>query len=686
MYHDEYSEKLFTRRAFFIGGLQLLGLVILGVRLAWLQIAQGKRYKMLSDKNRINIKILPPPRGEIVDRFGVPLAVNIQIYRVLIIPEQTDNIEKSLRTLQKIIYVEEDHIQRILKDSTKTAKFIPIRIKEGLSWGDVARVEVRLPDLPGIFIDVGDIRSYPYRDTTAHIVGYVRAASKEDLEVNNPVLRLPGFRIGKTGIEKAYDINLRGRPGAAEVEVNVVGREVRELKRKDPLLGRRVTLTIDGELQRITQEMLAEHKSASAVVMDAYSGAIYAMASYPSFDPNMFVRGLTKEEWQELSEDPARPQTNKAISGQYPPGSTFKMMTALAGLEAGVINRDTMVFCHGYYEYGQSRYHCWKRGGHGYVNLETAIKESCDTFFYKIATEIGIDKIANMAQRFGLGSTLGLELGSEASGLIPDEAWKKKTLGTIWYPGETIISSIGQGYILTTPLQLAVMTARLINGGLGVKPWLTGYIGEQYLGRDNWDKLDINPKHLDLLRRGMNRAVNDMKGTAYSSRIDIKGMEMGGKTGTAQVQRITQEQRRLGIKNEDLPWDQRHHALFVGYAPIADPRYVCSVVVEHGVGGSKVAAPIAKLLLEQVQRRDPAGTRIQSEVLESNEQKVQKVQKVQLEALPVVEQTQQPPESVVLPPPMRKPERQEQSAPSMPQSEFEPHQKIKEIMKSHYND
>ena len=521
MYHDEYSEKLFTRRAFVIGGLQLLGLAILGVRLAWLQIAQGKRYKMLSDNNRINIKILPPPRGEIVDRFGVPLAVNTQTYRVLIIPEQTDNIEKSLRALQKVIYVEEEHIARILKESTRTAKFIPLRIKEGLSWGDVARIEVRLPDLPGIFIDVGDIRSYPYRDATAHIVGYVRAASKEDLEVEDPVLRLPGFRIGKTGIEKVYDEELRGKPGAAEVEVNVVGREVRELKRKDPLLGRRITLTIDGELQRVAQETLAEHKSASAVVMDAYSGAIYAMASYPAFDPNMFVRGLTQEEWQELSQDPAHPQTNKAISGQYPPGSTFKMMTALAGLEAGVINRNTMVFCPGHYEYGQSRYHCWKRGGHGYVTLETAIKESCDTFFYKMATEIGIDKIAEMARRFGLGNTLGLELGGEGTGLIPDEAWKKKTLGTIWYPGETIISSIGQGNVTTTPLQLAVMTARLVNGGLGVKPWLTGYVGEEYLGLDDWGSIGVNPKHLELIRTGMERVVNEQHGTAYSSRIDV---------------------------------------------------------------------------------------------------------------------------------------------------------------------
>lgn len=613
MYHDDYSEKSFTRRAFVIGGLQLFGLIILGARLAWLQIAQGKRYKMLSDKNRINIKIIPPPRGEIVDRFGVPLAINTQIYRVLIIPEQTDDIEKSLRALQHVIYLEEEHIARVIKEASKTAKFIPLRIKEDLSWGDVAKVEVRLPDLPGVFIDVGDVRSYPYRDSTAHIIGYVRSVSKEDLEADDPVLRLPGFRIGKTGVEKVYDKEMRGKPGAAEVEVNVVGREVRELKRKDALPGRRVTLSVDGELQRITQEALSAHQSASAVIMDAYSGAVYAMASYPAFDPNMFVRGLTTQEWQAIVQNPTHPQTNKAISGQYPPGSTFKMVTALAGLEAGIINHNTTVFCPGHYDYGNdNRYHCWKSAGHGYMTLETALQESCDVFFYKLSTEIGIDAIADMARRLGLGERLGLELSREKPGFIPDTAWKKETTGRPWYPGETIISSIGQGSILTTPLQLAVMTARLVNGGRAVKPWITSYVGDTYLGHDGWEDLDIDPKHLDFVCKGMARVVNNIRGTAHGSRIKTEGMEMGGKTGTAQVQRITLEQRRLGIKNKDLPWTQRHHALFVGYAPVHDPRYVCSVVVEHGVGGSSAAAPIAKTLLEQTQRRDPASTQTAS--------------------------------------------------------------------------
>tara|TARA_R110001592_G_scaffold27763_21_gene102888 strand:- start:23653 stop:25572 length:1920 start_codon:yes stop_codon:yes gene_type:complete len=619
MNHDEYSEKIFTRRAFFVGALQAIGLCILGGRLAWLQIAQGKRYRMLSDKNRINIKILPPPRGQIVDRFGVPLAVNTQTYRVLIIPEQTDDIEKSLRALQNIIDVEDRDIVRVVGDSLKGSKFIPIKIREGLSWGEVARVEVNLPDLPGLFIDVGDIRSYPYRDATAHIVGYVRAVSKDDLQDDDPVLRLPGFRIGKTGIERYYDDALRGKAGAAEVEVNVIGREVRELKRKDAVSGRRVTLSIDGELQRFAMETLSEYKSASAVIMDAHTGAIYAMASYPAFDPNMFVRGFSNDEWKEIIEDTGLPQTNKAISGQYPPGSTFKMVTALAGLKAGVINKNTHAFCSGKYEYGKDSFHCWKKQGHGNVDLATALEQSCDIYFYKMATEVGIDAISEMAHSLGLGETLGLELSQEKFGLIPTIAWKRKVMGKPWYPGETIVSSIGQGNVLATPLQLAVMTARMVNGGYAVKPWITGYLGDQFLAQEEWESIGLSQSDLKLVMQGMERVVNSNRGTAYASRIKEEGMEMGGKTGTSQVQRITAEQRRLGVKNGDLPWKQRHHALFVGYAPLSNPRYVCSVVVEHGVGGSSAAAPLAKVLLEQTQIRDPARTQMQPEIIEHTE-------------------------------------------------------------------
>ncbi len=622
MYQSEdKSEKQFTRRAVFIAGIQFLGLCILGGRLAWLQIAQGKRYKTLSDENRINIKILPPLRGEIVDRFGVPMAVNTQSYRVLIVPEQVKDLEQALRKLQKIIDVPERDIARVIKQASRNAKFLPLKIRDGLQWEEVAKIEVNLPDLPGLSIDVGDIRTYPYRESTAHVIGYVRSVSADDLkEDNDPALRLPGFKIGKTGIERVYEQELRGKTGAAEIEVNVVGREVRELKRKPANIGKRVTLSIDGELQRYTQEILATHKSASAVIMDAHTGAIYALASHPSFDPNAFARGLTTEEWELIRDNPAKPQTNKAISGQYPPGSTFKMITALAGLKAGVIDRNTTSFCPGHYELGRDRFHCWKKTGHGWVDLQAALEQSCDVYFYEMATKVGIDKIAEMAREFGLGEELELELFAEKSGLIPDQKWKRAYMGKKWQPGETVVASIGQGYILTTPLQLAVMTARLVNGGKAVKPWLTGYIGdEQQNMAQEWPDMNLNQAHLKEVLKGMDRVVNSPQGTARGSKISQKGFEMGGKTGTAQVRRITKEQRRLGVKNEDLPWEQRHHALFVGYAPVGDPRYVCAVVVEHGVGGSSAAAPLAKLLLEQTQARDPAKTVMLPEIIENPE-------------------------------------------------------------------
>ena len=614
MHHDEYGERIFTRRAFFIGFLQVLGLGVLGVRLAWLQVAQGKRYKMLSDKNRINIRMLAPLRGEVVDRYGVPLAVNTKTYRALIIPEQTEDIKASLKALQNIIDVSEKQIDKVLKDASKTAKFIPIKIRDDLSWDDVAKVEVRLPDLPGISIDVGDVRSYPYRNATAHIVGYVQSVSKKDMENDDPVLKLPGFKVGKTGIEKVYDRSLRGKAGASEVEVNVVGREVRELRRKNAVYGSRVTLSIDGELQRFTLDALSKHKSASAVIMDAHTGAIYAIASYPAFDPNIFVDGISQNQWNEIMEDVALPLNNKATSGQYPPGSTFKMVTALAGLKAGVINKNTKVHCPGYYTYGTDKFHCWKKYGHGSMNLETSLAQSCDTYFYKMATEVGIEAIADMARLLGLGQKLGSDLQGQLAGLMPTKAWKKSKLGRAWRGGDTINACIGQGDVLATPLQLAVMTARIVNGGYAVEPWITGYLGDQFLGSKRWGNLGLSEDHIRMVMRGMDKVVNHEKGTAFQSRIEDVTMAMAGKTGTAQVQRITAEQRRLGIKNEDLPWKQRHHALFVGYAPKDTPKYVCSVVVEHGVGGSKAAAPLAKILLEQVQARDPVSTQIRKDV------------------------------------------------------------------------
>jgi penicillin-binding protein 2 len=604
---EKDQNKVFTRRAFVIGGIQGTLLCVIGSRLAWLQITQGSRYKMLSDQNRINMKIIPPSRGQIVDRFGVPLAVNNQNFRVLVIPEQTQDLEKSLRALQKTIAISDENIKDVLKQAKKSSKFVPIEIKDDLTWDDVATIEVNLPDLPGLSTDVGERRTYPMGEATAHLIGYVGAVSESEIG-EDPLLRLPGFKIGKSGIEKTYDQQLRGEGGASEVEVNVVGREVRELKTKPGKPGQRIKLTIDGELQRFTQATLAVERSASAVVMDAHTGAIYALASSPSFDPNSFSGGISAALWEELMANPAHPLINKAIAGIYPPASTFKMVTALAGMRAGIVGAGRRTFCSGVYRFGNTKFHCWKKAGHGSVNVVEALKYSCDTYFYDLATEVGIEAIAETARMMGLGGKLGFELSEERGGLVPDKKWKAKQKDSTWHQGETIVTSIGQGALQTTPLQLAVMMARFVNGGREVKPWITeDQLATNKMPQNGWPKMDINPKFLEMIKKGTDAVANEQGGTAYGARIQEPGMEMGGKTGTAQVQRITMAQRNAGVKNEDLSWEQRHHALYVGYAPVLNPRYVCSVVVEHGIGGARTAAPMAHDILLAVQKRNSAG-------------------------------------------------------------------------------
>lgn len=607
---DQDRAERFSRRAFVIGAVQGALLCVMGGRLAWLQVAEGGKYKTLAENNRINMKLVAPARGEIMDRFGVPLALNNQNYRVMIVREQAGNIEEALEKLSGVITIDRRTLDKVIQQSKQTASFVPLEIKDKLEWEDVAAIEVNLTDLPGVSTDVGEIRTYPFAEATAHLIGYVGAASKADIDAQDPdpLLRQPGFKIGKAGLEKTFEKDLRGKAGRAEVEVNVVGREIRKLAHQPSTPGNRLVLSIDAELQRTAQNLLSEVVSASAVIMDAKSGAIYALASYPAFNPNHFTDGISHERWEELLADIANPMTYKAIAGQYPPGSTFKMITALAGLEAGVINRHTTAFCPGHYDFGNGRYHCWKRGGHGTVNLHTALKHSCDVYFYKMATEVGIDKISEMGRRFGLGERTGIELSEERPGLMPTTSWKKSARGESWYPGETVVASIGQGYMLTTPLQLAVMTSRLVNGGKAVKPWVVGLDGGKVMQDGKWPDIGIKPENLKMVLDGMDAVVNEPGGTAGRSRITEPGMEMGGKTGTAQVKRITKQERAMGIKNETLEWRFRHHALFVGYAPVHDPRYVCSVVVEHGGGGSTAAAPIARDLLLLAQKRNPAAT------------------------------------------------------------------------------
>lgn len=606
MNDDAQNARALTRRAVFIAGLQLGILGLLGGRLGWLQISQGGLYKTLSDRNRINVKILAPQRGEILDRFGVPLATSTQNFRVQIIPEQTENIEDSLRRLQKSIDLEESTLRKVLEQAKRSPKFAPIDIKESLDWQDVATVEVNLPNLPGLSIEVGEIRNYPLGLATSHLIGYVGVVNKAEM-TDDPLLKLPAFRIGKAGLEKSMDAVMRGSAGSAEVEVNVVGREIRELKRNPSQPGKKLVLSIDSRLQQHAHERLMKERSASVVVMDAHTGAVYALASCPGYDTNAFARGLTPQEWDGLLNDPTVPLTNKAVAGQYPPASTFKMVTALAGLRTGKINTERRVFCPGHYDFGNTRFHCWKPEGHGSVNVVEALVVSCDTYFYDLSTKIGIENIAETARMMGLGKKLGFDLQEERPGIVPDKTWKKATLGQNWALGETIVASIGQGYTLATPLQLATMIARLINGGKAVLPHLVAAQGDTIRAAPEWPDLKIDPAHLTLIKEGMDRVVNEPGGTAYGARITDPGLSMGGKTGTAQVRRITREQRAAGVKNQDLPWHHRHHALFVGYAPMDNPRYVCATVVEHGVGGAAAAAPLARDVLAMTLKLDPAS-------------------------------------------------------------------------------
>ena len=605
---DRY--RTLTRRVLVLGGLKLGLLSTLVGRMYYLQVIQSARYTMLADENRISLRLVAPSRGLIVDRFGVPLAVNQQNYRVVLVQERSHDIEGTLTLLSQIVPLSDTDRRRILREIQRKRRFVPVTVKENLTWDQVAQIEINTPDLPGVSIEVGEIRNYPFGDATSHILGYVGQVSVSEIQ-GDPVLSLPGFRIGKSGIEKYWEKDLRGVAGNSQLEVNAVGRVIRELARDEGQPGREVQLTIDVELQKFTQKRLAAERSACAVLIDVHTGGIYAMASNPSYDPNRFSTGINAEVWEELLSNPTAPLTNKATAGQYAPGSTFKTVVALAALEAGLVSPHHTVYCPGYMDLGDHRFHCWKKGGHGSVDMGDALRQSCDTFFYDVARRIGIDRITEMSHRFGVGEILGLDLPGERPGLVPSRQWKQTTYGTPWQQGESLVAAIGQGYVLATPLQLAVMCARLVNGGYAVKPHLVKQIKQRIGEQTLWPRIGVQKQNLDEVVSGMNQVVNHPHGSAYKARITEPGFEMGGKTGTAQVRRITMAERSTGvIKNEDLPWRERDHALFIGFAPVDAPRYAMAAVVEHGGGGSAVAAPIVRDVLLECQRRDPARSAV----------------------------------------------------------------------------
>lgn len=613
---DNDLQRVFSRRALLLGTTQLALFGLLAGRLYYLQVIESDRYALLADENRINMRLLPPRRGRILDRFGTEIATNRRNYRALIVAEQTRNVDATLEALSQLIPLDDAQKQRVKRDIERYRKFVPIVVAENLSWEDFAKINLHSPDLPGVQLDVGETRDYPFGGDFSHVVGYVGAVSESELG-DDPLLELPGFRIGKSGIEKIFDERLRGRAGHSQMEVNAYGRAIRELERHDGQPGSDVVLTIDAELQRFAVSRVAG-ESAAAVVMDVHSGDILALVSNPGFDPNWFNVGITQSQWRQLNGDKFKPLINKAIQGQYPPGSTFKMLVGLAALEAGAIDANTRVYCPGHMQLGSYRFHCWKRGGHGTMNLTSAIQESCDVYFYEAAKRIGVDKIAEMAKKLGLGDATDIALTGERKGLIPTRAWKQGALGQPWHQGETLVIGIGQGYVLTTPLQLAVMTARLANGGYAVEPRIVrpdGMLGpdaDQRTAAQRWPRIDLNREHLAMIQHGMDAVVNQPpRGTASGSRITLAQFAMAGKTGTSQVRRISRAERdsKLKMKPEDKPWEERDHALFVAYAPVDAPRYACAVIVEHGISGSKAAAPIARDLLLEVQRLDPSRKR-----------------------------------------------------------------------------
>lgn len=582
-----------------LGGVNGLAFAALGVRLYHLQVEQSAAYTTLADRNRIEQRLLMPERGGLYDRAGRVLARNRPVYRIRAVREQAGDLRPVLARLATLIELTPEQIERAVEQAKVRRAFVPVTVRDNLTWNEVATVALSMPELPGISLDAGTRREYVGGVPMAHIVGYVGPVAETELG-DDPLLAMPEMRIGKNGIERVYDLALRGKAGLARLEVDAVGREIRELARTESTSGGDLRLTVDSDLQRLAYERLAQERSASAVVLDAQTGDVLTLASAPSFDPGLFENGIRTADWKTLTSDTLSPLVNKAITGQYPPGSTFKMVVALAALEAGVIDKATRIRCTGKTWLGGNAFHCWRKEGHGSLSLVAALAQSCDCYFYEAARRVGIDAIAAMAERCGLGASLGVDLPAEGQGLMPTIAWKRRRLGTNWHQGETLVAGIGQGYVLATPLQLAVMAAR-IGTGRAVLPRLvrTG-------DRPSPAALPIDPELMAMVREGMVAVVNGAGGTARRAALDIPGVQMAGKTGTSQVRRISSAERAKNLhKRKDKPWEERHHALFVGFAPLEAPRFAVAVVVEHGESGSAAAAPIARELLEATFRLMP---------------------------------------------------------------------------------
>ena len=600
IYPSSKLSKKFTRRALLISFLQIGFASALGARMRYLQIEQADQYRLMADENRINVRLISPQRGEIFDRNGVILALNQQSFRITLVEEEAGDVRDVLEKLGRLIKLSEKDVQKTLSELERNAPFLPVTVVDRVSWDDVSIVAYNAPILPGITPETGLSRQYPLSEFFTHVVGYVGPVSRQDLknrETSDPLLKIPRFQVGKLRLEASFENYLRGKAGISNIELNAAGRVMRELSRRESEAGSNLKLTVDAALQCYSQARLGE-ESASAVVIDCETGELLALTSSPSYDPNKFVRGISHAEYNLLLEDKRKPLVSKSVQGAYPPGSTFKMITALAGLEAGVIDENSNIYCPGHFEISGEKKYCWKEAGHGKVNLVRSLRESCNVFYYDLALKVGIKKIAEVARRFGLGEKHDINMRVENEGLIPSKEWKKRVRDTEWLIGDTASAAVGQGDVLASPLQLAVMTARMATGKM-VIPNLVVANAPSKRSTD-FIKVTSNPKHLDLIRKAMFDVSNARNGTGYKSRIIDDKFRMAGKTGTSQLFTISKTERKKGVtSNEDREWHRRDHALYVCFAPYKKPKVAVAVVVEHGGSGSRAAAPIARDILLQ---------------------------------------------------------------------------------------
>jgi penicillin-binding protein 2 len=603
---DKSRYATFTRRTLLVtGGVNVVFAVLAG-RLYQLQIVEGDEFMTRAEENRVSQRLVAPLRGRILDRFGVELASNRRNYRVLIVKEQAvDGVDAAIDAVGKLIYLSDHQREKVKRDIANNKPFAPVPIAENLSWDEFARVNLHLPYLPGIQPDVGETRAYPYGPELSHILGYVASVSPDDMKGDDdPLLSIPGFRIGKRGIEKEYEHQIRGKAGASRVEVNAYGRVIRELGHDAGTPGSDVYLTIDQQVQQFAAQRLGD-ESAACAVLDVTNGDVIALVSSPGYDPNAFNVGISQALWNSLTTNDHKPLINKVITGEYPPGSTFKPVIAMGCMDNGLA--DLQVNCTGAMTLGNNVFHCWswKKGGHGHVDLKRGIAVSCDIFFYEAAKRLGIDKIHDTAIAMGMGAKTGIELPGERPGLIPSREWKLHRFGVGWQQGETLNTGIGQGYVTATPIQLATLAARIASGN-AVSPRITRYVGHAEQPRPQLNRLPFSDKALAAVQEGMNMVTNVPGGTAYAWRITEPGLEMAGKTGTAQVRRITREDRASGrVGNANQPWRLREHALFIAYAPVQMPRYALGIIQEHGATPEHTHVQMARDILKFSQQRDP---------------------------------------------------------------------------------